>query len=744
MAEHTPRILELLASADPVVQRQGAELVISLGDAGVYERILRDCRIDAEGKPDLGEPLRSAEVLLILLAHAPEDTRLPDSLRRENITALSDLGSIAALPDDIARLTALERLDLRLLSDAPLPDTLGLLPRLERLSIHAPRLTALPQTLADLTALTHLTVHAPLSSLPPLPPTLRHLDITADSSLCLPASIGSLGALEELRLAGLAQATLPDALGGLRSLRLLCITDAPALTALPDSLRALPALEHLQLDGVGLTALPPLRGIRFLSLRCSALTALPALPEALQTLDLTGSGLTALPADLCALPALSAVTADTAVLHGHILALARAGTWAGVDRAIAAMEILAVEAPRPLAALLRGGELLPDDRLIRGYLWSGAPQAGLDDAWLAGIALLGAEHSRLTGRIARLNLSDGLLDNPHPGDLLQDRHAVVLRPLLLRLLLEALPEAPGLRSAPGSPGLQRLPRHLDRLERLEHLILSGSRIIELDAPLPERLKHLDLSGCPLLTFPTSLLTLPRLRTLRLADTRLTALPQTGWRTSRLSELDLCDNRLEDLPADLIQARGLTTLKVAGNRLHILPDLSRLTRLAHLDLRHNRLSRLPDWLGGLPLVSLLADHNQICTLPDDLSGWDSLEALHLAGNGLMVLPAVDRLRSLVTLDLSDNDLAVLPEDLSGLSALTALHLRGNRLESLPESLWSLPTLARLDLTDNRLTALPWAVRTAAALRHLSLSGNPLTLSPLLRWTLQRRLGDGLLE
>ena len=110
--------------------------------------------------------------------------------------------------------------------------------------------------------------------------------------------------------------------------------------------------------------------------------------------------------------------------EGHTHALPEGVT---VDAAIEAMSILVQSNPKSLASLLRGGELLPSDRLIRGYRFSGSPQAGLDDAWLAGMALLPEQHAReLPARVARLNLAGGLEPNPRPGDLLSHSQPVPL------------------------------------------------------------------------------------------------------------------------------------------------------------------------------------------------------------------------------------------------------------------------------------------------------------------------------
>jgi Leucine-rich repeat (LRR) protein len=692
-----PRILELLGSEEAAVVAQGVEVVVSLGEPAIFEDLLRSCRISDRGAVIAAAPLRHGSVVLRLIVHAPEGTQLHESLRREHITTL-DIDA-AHLDGVFHQLPALRH--LRLVTDADTLPLLAHLPMLSSLSIVGDRLTSLPVALAALTSLESLRLQA--ACLDTLPdgltalPALRSLSLRCRSLSVLPSDLSA--SLVSLHLDGLPITALPDRIAALSLLEQLTLVSLPDLTVLPDGLTALTALTQLDISQ----------------------TALPVLPPVLDQM-----------------PALQEVTLNDDLLHDGILDRLDGGSWASVDTAVAAMALLAHAAPSSLDALLRGGELLPSDRLIRGYRFSGSPQAGFDHAWLSGLTLLPEDHP-LTSRLSRLDLSSGLEPNPRPGDLLTRSRTVTAPAALIRLLLAPLSATPKIRN---TPGLHRVPLGLERLIRLERLDLSGNQIIELPGSLPERLRWLDLSENPLLAFPDALLSRPRLRTLSLAKTRLIALPPSGWRSCRLLALDLSDNALQDLPPGLAQARTLTTLRVSSNRLHNLPDLSTLTRLTRLDLSDNQLSRLPDWLGVLPLVSLRADHNRICTLPDTQPGWNNMTALSLQNNALLVLGGVESLTHLETLDLSNNPLMQLPKDLSPLHRLTRLLLKGSQLVALPESLWHLPALAHLDASHSPITELVWAARTAPALRRLDLSGCPISISPMLRWMLQRRLGEGL--
>lgn len=124
--------------------------------------------------------------------------------------------------------------------------------------------------------------------------------------------------------------------------------------------------------------------------------------------------------------------------------------------------------------------------------------------------------------------------------------------------------------------------------------------------------------------------------------------------------------------------------------------------------------------------------------------ETLEALNLSANNLMLLPGDLIPGHLKHLWLSDNQLMSLPQEAGKWHRLTYLNLDRNRLAQLPDL--SSTSLRWLRLNHNRLTHLPPLpetierlyladnlLRTFAskpkALRHLTLAGNPLeTVAP----------------
>ena len=100
---------------------------------------------------------------------------------------------------------------------------------------------------------------------------------------------------------------------------------------------------------------------------------------------------------------------------------------------------------------------------------------------------------------------------------------------------------------------------LDPMPHLEYLNLSGNRLSNI-APLPPRLKTLDLSRNQLSAWPKILEHLTRLRSLNLEHNKIKTLPVAfGPMTNTLETLQLKYNPVKCQPADLLPLRQLSTL-----------------------------------------------------------------------------------------------------------------------------------------------------------------------------------------
>ena len=201
---------------------------------------------------------------------------------------LSELG-LTTLPPEIARLSALQYINLNYNQITALPPEIACLTELQELHLNSNLLTALPPEVARLTA-------------------LQTLDLSANQLIALPPEIARLTALQTLILYGNPLKVLPPEIASLTSLYLLALADNQ-LTTLPPEIAHLAALKVLDLDSNQLTTLPPeiahLTALQHLDLSNNQLTDLPteiARLIALQSLDLDSNQLTTLPTGLRTLP----------------------------------------------------------------------------------------------------------------------------------------------------------------------------------------------------------------------------------------------------------------------------------------------------------------------------------------------------------------------------------------------------------------------------------------------------------
>ena len=218
---------------------------------------------------------------------------------------------VMVLPAPAQPLQALTHLDLSDCSELQsVPEWVGTLPVLRFLFLsRCSAATTLPGQLPATLVMLDASEMAALTALPEhtLPAQLQSLSLACSSLSVLPASMGSLVALQFLSLSGCNHLVgLPAALGNCRALRHLDLSGCQRLTALPESLGQCTALEYLSVqDCKLLTALPnaigQLTALRTLKAWCSRLQGMPASVgqcTSLTLLDICAKELTALPASL--------------------------------------------------------------------------------------------------------------------------------------------------------------------------------------------------------------------------------------------------------------------------------------------------------------------------------------------------------------------------------------------------------------------------------------------------------------
>ncbi len=99
--------------------------------------------------------------------------------------------------------------------------------------------------------------------------------------------------------------------------------------------------------------------------------------------------------------------------------------------------------------------------------------------------------------------------------------------------------------------------------------------------------------------------------------------------------------------------------------------------------------------------------------------------------------LERLSALEWLSLANNRLQSLPESLCSLPNLRHLDVSQNALVALPERMNSLKHLEYLDVRENTLASLPGSLLELPHLRHFAADGNPGLAQDSISRTLQER-------
>ncbi len=220
--------------------------------------------------------------------------------------------------------------------------------------------------------------------------------------------------------------------------------------------------------------------------------------------------------------------------------------------------------------------------------------------------------------------------------------------------------------------------------------------------LAESVQRVDLSGQKQGDVPDALASMPKLKTLYLADGAYTNFSALA-KLEAVEVLDLSRVKLaQGAPAEIAGMTALRDLYLGSCGLEAFPECAlKLPALRYLNLDRNRLRELP---AGLPtsLRWLRLNYNEIANLPDGIGALAKLERIYLR----------------------NNKLEALPDAIASCEMLEDVELAGNNLAEFPASLAKLPRLRNLDLTGNsRITSLPGddVLRGMKALRSLSLTG-----------------------
>ncbi|CAK9183033.1 unnamed protein product [Ilex paraguariensis] len=196
--------------------------------------------------------------------------------------------------------------------------------------------------------------------------------------------------------------------------------------------------------------------------------------------------------------------------------------------------------------------------------------------------------------------------------------------------------------------------------------------------------------------------------LSLAGLGLSAVPSDVWESSEIKKVDLSRNLIEELPVELSSCVSLETLILSGNKMTEWPGaiIKQLSNILCLKLDNNILRQIPS---------------------DGFQAASKLQVLDLSGNAncLPEHPAFSSLPHLKELYLRRMQISDVPSDILILQDLRSLDLSQNSLRLIPEGFKNLTTLMELNLSDNNITTLPPELGLLEpSLQMLKLDGNPL--------------------
>jgi Leucine-rich repeat (LRR) protein len=522
-------------------------------------------------------------------------------------------------------------------------------------------------------------------------PKLQALELKAIALNEIPAFVGDLQELKELRLSHcavrLTRAGL-DVLGSLSALKLLDLSDNP-LNMVPD-LQTLPALVDIFLNNTGLSALP------------DGMVDHPAL----QNVYLNNNNIVELPDALFAMN-----PQRTEGLHLTDNPLSpetreRIKTY----HAAYGRHFRVRPAPEDIILARKLFPLL-DDYAASNMIYR------LPGTLQDGTAQLLRWEAEITQMISDLNIwrEQVPASNPSTGQLwtAEERAAQLVAREHFAERLEGLWRG----RRPGNSAL--------RLDRFETNAKFAGELPPLSADF-SHVTHLQIDGHPALAVPDSFLkSFSGLNGLELKSLRLGRIPQALESIPALETLMLsrCQIRLDAAgQATLSTLVRLKALDLFDNPLEVTPDVSALTDLRFLDLIRTGIDSVPAGLEQLPhLSAALLNDNNINELPGDLAPY--------AGNGVDVganpLSTASRERIKATFRMTGDNFGVWGEQ-ADLNLIQSLYPSLTGLEA-NDLLYRLPGT----LTDGRVELLRRQTEMMRLLTRLDTWSNETAQDPILR-------------
>uniref|UniRef100_A0ACD5X2Y4 Uncharacterized protein n=2 Tax=Avena sativa TaxID=4498 RepID=A0ACD5X2Y4_AVESA len=234
----------------------------------------------------------------------------------------------------------------------------------------------------------------------------------------------------------------------------------------------------------------------------------------------------------------------------------------------------------------------------------------------------------------------------------------------------------------------------------------------------ECLQVLDLSECFIWKLPYSIGELKHLRFLRAPRILDQTIPSCITELSELNYLNLRSScNILALPESIGDMKSLMHLDLSGCvGIRELPiSFTELKQLVHLDLSHCHMS-ISEAFGGFTKLQYLnlsvqfaTDAKPIRVLAEFIGNLKKLRYLNLSGCMKVIAPSEDQINSLLDsistlpnlehLDLSENELSSIPESMGNLRKLHTLNLLGcYELRKLPDSMVNMVSLKVLNVNS----------------------------------------------
>lgn len=317
-------------------------------------------------------------------------------------------------------------------------------------------------------------------------------------------------------------------------------------------------------------------------------------------------------------------------------------------------------------------------------------------------------------------------------------------------------------------GLRQIPNELtdpSLSERVTLLDFSDNKLTNLPHEVGHMtsLTDLRLDQNQLEELPRSICWLSNVTILSATVNRLKAFPDHMRHLESLTLLHLDSNELQAIPPSIVLVSSLERITLCSNRIKELPEgIAALTNLRVLSITDNEVERIPFEFGASTyLESLEVDGNPIWSPPKDImvqgqTMWfrylqrltKSLEMqkrmvvgkavnggiLELQSFSLMVLPAELQhmphlFHHLIDMNLDNNQLSSLPKVMAKMTNLTSLSFARNRFRVCPQILGKCYNVTELNFEKNLLTFLPMEIGNLTALRKLRVEGNNLSQPPM---------------